>query len=141
MLDKITYTAFPDVKKWKKDSSVKSLGIQRKSDPVLKRIDRLIESLVVNSDDDKVAYYMCERHFATDFWLRNYSRTSYMNAGREPAIRGLSELTGKNYGGLTEDKGGSLKKNWSYFVMNWQRQIYVAPHSPKSKITPNYHNK
>lgn len=84
------YNKIPSVAEWKTDSSV-SLA-RRVNDPVLDRIDNLLDAFSKAKDAGETLYIQCEIYFASNYWLRNFKQANNlttMNAKREPAIRAL----------------------------------------------------
>ncbi len=84
------YQNLPSAADWKRDSSVSY--VRRASDPVLSRIDNLLDAFSRAKDAGERTYILSELYFAGNYWLRNFkqvNKLTTMNAKREPAIRVL----------------------------------------------------
>jgi hypothetical protein len=67
----IPYSSLPGLVQWAKDSCSPNYAKDRKSDPVIFRIDQLVSFLPRTTDDGQKKYLLSELFFATNFWLRN----------------------------------------------------------------------
>ena len=86
------YLNIPTRRAWEKDSWISDFRVTRKSDPVLKRIDHLLEDVGSAKDAGEVTFLDCELYFATNYWLNNYLATNNMKRVREPAVRMLRQF-------------------------------------------------
>lgn len=94
----ITYQAIPGSIAWKSDSKVKDIFVTRKSDPILSRIDNIIEAIERSNDNGEVLYLRFELFFATNFWLKSikqHIKRDKMQPSREPAVRALFQCNTK----------------------------------------------
>ncbi len=88
----LQYKEIPTKHNWKRDSSVSSIRVTRRSDPVLLRIDGLLGALEKTKDAGERMYLLFEVFFATNYWLKNLklsSKLGKMHPSREEAIRAL----------------------------------------------------
>jgi hypothetical protein len=88
-----TYSQLPSPSQWQKDSTV-SLAFRkddRKNDPILIRIDTIVEALNGTKSGGESLYLYAELYFATNYWLKTLTlrHDPKMQKGRETAIRDL----------------------------------------------------
>jgi hypothetical protein len=109
----ITYNDIPQLSAWKKDSSVALAW--RSNDPVLKRIDELVQAYSLAPDGGARLYIGCDLFFTLDYWLKVYKKKSKMEKGREPAVMALYkcvvEKLGSAFGSYYGAKGGFITPN------------------------------
>ncbi len=80
----IIYSRIPTLSQFQKDSSVTFAF--RKSDPVLSRIDVLVDAYHESKHPNTV---ICDLYYALDYWVRYVKSNRGMEKGRTHAIEGL----------------------------------------------------
>jgi len=94
----LTYQTIPNFSTWKSDSKVNSIRVRRKHDPILSRIDNIIQAIEHSTDNGEALYLRFELFFSTNFWLKSIKQQhamAKMQPKREPAIRALFRCNAK----------------------------------------------
>ena len=91
------YDSPPQLSQWKKDTSPSPAnaakeGEMRAKDPILTRLDQVIDSYHKHADHGKRWFLITDMFFCTDYWLKRLSQkmgAGILDPAREPAIYAL----------------------------------------------------
>ncbi len=79
------YSKIPKLSAWKSDSSV--VFAIRSSDPILSRIDELLD--IYEKQSARRWVTLCDLYFCTEYWLKAFRQNRSMEAKRQPAVQRL----------------------------------------------------
>ena len=79
------YSKIPTLSAWKSDSSV--VFAIRSSDPILSRIDALLD--VYEKFSARRLVTLCDLYYCTEYWLKAFKQNRSMEGKRQPAVQRL----------------------------------------------------
>lgn len=91
-----TYAHVPTLTQWLADTPPTRKGHDlRSQDPILTRIDQIVQSYHSSSDDGQKWYLLNDLLFCTDYWLKRQGQgaSSLLDPARKPAIQALFAAT------------------------------------------------